>query len=86
MEKKVGWHNFHDIYIFIIFEMFNDSKKCFVSERGFLERLLESYVWKLKVLVHVIGMEQHSGLIRAGFKGAAMYKSWVVIFSGACWV
>lgn len=44
-----------------------------VSERGFLQSLLESCMQNFKV--HINGMEQQS-LIRARLKGTAMCKSW----------
>uniref|UniRef100_U3JPI1 Polypeptide N-acetylgalactosaminyltransferase n=2 Tax=Passeriformes TaxID=9126 RepID=U3JPI1_FICAL len=53
------------------------------SERDFLKRPLESYVKKLKVPVHVIRMEQRSGLIRARLKGAAASKGQVITFLDA---
>ncbi|EPY82259.1 polypeptide N-acetylgalactosaminyltransferase 1 isoform 2-like protein [Camelus ferus] len=53
------------------------------SERDFLKRPLESYVKKLKVPVHVIRMEQRSGLIRARLKGAAVSKGQVITFLDA---
>uniref|UniRef100_A0A8C6D9Z9 Polypeptide N-acetylgalactosaminyltransferase n=1 Tax=Moschus moschiferus TaxID=68415 RepID=A0A8C6D9Z9_MOSMO len=53
------------------------------SERHFLKRPLESYVKKLKVPVHVIQMEQRSGLIRARLKGAAVSKGQVITFLDA---
>uniref|UniRef100_A0A2K5RI55 Polypeptide N-acetylgalactosaminyltransferase n=1 Tax=Cebus imitator TaxID=2715852 RepID=A0A2K5RI55_CEBIM len=43
----------------------------------------ESYVKKLKVPVHVIRMEQRSGLIRARLKGAAVSKGQVITFLDA---
>lgn len=49
----------------------------------FLKRPLESYVKKLKVPVHVIRMEQRSGLIRARLKGAAASKGQVITFLDA---
>lgn len=49
----------------------------------FLKRPLESYVKKLKVPVHVIRMEQRSGLIRARLKGAAVSKGQVITFLDA---
>uniref|UniRef100_A0A8C9CQ44 Polypeptide N-acetylgalactosaminyltransferase n=1 Tax=Phocoena sinus TaxID=42100 RepID=A0A8C9CQ44_PHOSS len=52
-------------------------------ERDFLKRPLESYVKKLKVPVHVIRMEQRSGLIRARLKGAAVSKGQVITFLDA---
>ncbi|KFO22343.1 Polypeptide N-acetylgalactosaminyltransferase 1 [Fukomys damarensis] len=54
------------------------------SERDFLERSLESYVKKLKVPVHVIPMEQRSGLIRARLKGAAVSKGQVITLDAHC--
>ncbi|KAF1664309.1 Polypeptide N-acetylgalactosaminyltransferase 1, partial [Aptenodytes patagonicus] len=53
------------------------------SERDFLKRPLENYVKKLKVPVHVIRMEQRSGLIRARLKGAAASKGQVITFLDA---
>ncbi|KAH0627086.1 hypothetical protein JD844_002480 [Phrynosoma platyrhinos] len=53
------------------------------SERDFLKRLLENYVKKLQVPVHVIRMEQRSGLIRARLKGAAASKGQVITFLDA---
>lgn len=53
------------------------------SERDFLKRPLESYVKKLKVPVHVIRMEQRSGLIRARLRGAAVSKGQVITFLDA---
>ncbi|XP_019493444.1 PREDICTED: polypeptide N-acetylgalactosaminyltransferase 1 [Hipposideros armiger] len=54
---------------------------CFM--KYFLKRPLESYVKKLKVPVHVIRMEQRSGLIRARLKGAAVSKGQVITFLDA---
>lgn len=56
---------------------------CFVIFSDFLKRPLESYVKKLKVPVHVIRMEQRSGLIRARLKGAAVSKGQVITFLDA---
>lgn len=56
---------------------------CFVNFSDFLKRPLESYVKKLKVPVHVIRMEQRSGLIRARLKGAAVSKGQVITFLDA---
>uniref|UniRef100_A0A8C2V454 Glycosyltransferase 2-like domain-containing protein n=1 Tax=Chinchilla lanigera TaxID=34839 RepID=A0A8C2V454_CHILA len=53
------------------------------SERDFLKRPLEGYVKKLKVPVHVIRMEQRSGLIRARLKGTAVSKGQVSSFLDA---
>ena len=55
----------------------------FYSFSDFLKRPLESYVKKLKVPVHVIRMEQRSGLIRARLKGAAVSKGQVITFLDA---
>uniref|UniRef100_A0A8C9G2U0 Polypeptide N-acetylgalactosaminyltransferase 1 n=1 Tax=Pavo cristatus TaxID=9049 RepID=A0A8C9G2U0_PAVCR len=55
----------------------------FKSVQYFLRRPLESYVKKLKVPVHVIRMEQRSGLIRARLKGAAASKGQVITFLDA---
>lgn len=55
----------------------------FVIFSDFLKRPLESYVKKLKVPVHVIRMEQRSGLIRARLKGAAVSKGQVITFLDA---
>lgn len=52
----------------------------FYSFSDFLKRPLESYVKKLKVPVHVIRMEQRSGLIRARLKGAALSQGKVITF------
>ncbi|XP_069075659.1 polypeptide N-acetylgalactosaminyltransferase 1 isoform X2 [Pleurodeles waltl] len=53
------------------------------SERDFLKRPLENYARNLKVPVHVIRMEQRSGLIRARLKGAAASKGQVITFLDA---
>lgn len=50
------------------------------SKRDILKRSLESYVKKLKVPVHVIRMEQHSGLMRAKLRGAAVSQGKVITF------
>ncbi|OWK09875.1 hypothetical protein Celaphus_00006389 [Cervus elaphus hippelaphus] len=50
------------------------------SERDFLKRPLESYVKKLKVPVHIIQMEQRSGLIRTRLRGAAVSQGEVITF------
>ena len=46
----------------------------------FLKRPLETYVKKLKVPVHVVRMEQRSGLIRARLRGAALSQGKVITF------
>ena len=61
----------------------NLCNSCFVIFSDFLKRPLESYVKKLKVPVHVIRMEQRSGLIRARLKGAAVSKGQVITFLDA---
>ncbi|KAG9464718.1 hypothetical protein GDO78_019480 [Eleutherodactylus coqui] len=53
------------------------------SERDFLKRPLEIYVRKLRLPVHVIRMEQRSGLIRARLRGAAASKGQVITFLDA---
>ena len=55
------------------------------SERDFLKRPLESYMKKLKVPVHIIRMEQHSGLIRAKLRGAAVSQGKVITFLDVHW-
>ena len=73
-------NNFHSLLVFVFLKLIF---LLFYSFSDFLKRPLESYVKKLKVPVHVIRMEQRSGLIRARLKGAAVSKGQVTTFLDA---
>ncbi|GAB1597396.1 polypeptide N-acetylgalactosaminyltransferase 1-like isoform X14 [Argonauta hians] len=53
------------------------------SERGYLGKKLDDYVAKLTAKVHIVRLEERTGLIRARLKGAAVAKGKILTFLDA---